>query len=289
MSRSYAVLPCNGLDKCAGCVARELALSLAEKTGSEIICPVFYRVADARYSKLAQENPLLVIDGCSTRCASKLAAEKNLKISEKVNITEEAKSNDIVLSENLRLGENESKLVELIFAKLTTDQMADQKDTAGTESAAAFPASLDYEVYKKDKFVFRVPNNEGFFFNENDAWAYVKGNKARIGVTDFVQKSLSDIMFFTPPAIGNEIEQFEEAGSIESGKAVFEVISPVSGTITAVNEKLLETPELINENPYEQGWIAEMKLADFESDKELLHDFAGYFPVLKRKVDEFHV
>ena len=285
MNRNYAVLPCNGLDKCAGCVARELALSLMEKTDSEIICPVFYRVADARYNKLAQENPVLVIDGCSTRCASKLAAEKNLKISEKINITDEAKSNDIVLSKSLRPGENESKLVDLIFVKL----MADHKDTAGTEAAVAFPASLDYEVYKKDKFIFRVPNNEGFFFNENDVWAYVKGNKARIGVTDFVQKSLSDIMFFTPPAVGNEIEQFEEAGSIESGKAVFEVISPVSGTITAVNEKLLETPEMINENPYEQGWIAEVELTDFESDKELLHDFAGYFPLLKRKVDEFHV
>lgn len=289
MSRSYAVLPCNGLDKCAGCIARELALSLSEKTGSEIICPVFYRVADARYNKLAQEKPLLVIDGCSTRCASKLAAEKNLKISEKINITEEAKSNNIVLAEGLRLGENESKLVDLILAKLTAEQITDQKDPVRTEDAATFPKSLDYEVYKKDKFIFRVPNNEGFFFNENDVWAYVKGNKARIGVTDFVQKSLSDIMFFSPPAVGNEIEQFEEAGSIESGKAVFEVISPVSGTITAVNEKLLETPELINENPYEQGWIAELELTDFESDQELLHDFAGYFPVLKRKVDEFHV
>lgn len=285
MSKSYAVLPCNGLDKCAGCVSKEVALMLSEKTDSEIICPVFYRVADAKYNKLAQEKPLLVIDGCSTRCASKLAAEKNLKIAEKINITEEAKANNIVFTSGLRIREDEIKLANIIFDRLSKEQ----KSAVGEDGSMAFPDSLTYEVYKKDKFVFRVPKDKGFYFNENDVWVYIVGNKARIGVTDFVQKSLSDIMFFTPPAIGNEIEQFEEAGSIESGKAVFEIVSPVGGTITAINEKLLEAPELINQNPYEQGWIAEMELSDFENDKDLLHDFDGYFPILKRKVDEFHV
>jgi len=198
MSKSYAVLPCNGLDKCAGCITGEVAIRLSEQSKSEIICPVFYRVAEAKYDKLAEEKPLLVIDGCATRCASKMAAE-------------------------------------------------------------------------------------------NDVWAYVVGNKARIGVTDFVQKSLSDIMFFTPVSIGNEIEQFDELGDIESGKAVFGIISPVSGTVTALNTTLDKTPELINDNPYEQGWIAELELSDFESDKELLHTFDGYFSILKRKVDEFNV
>ncbi len=285
MSRSYAVLPCNGLDKCAGCITKELALMFAEKTDSEIICPVFYRVADARFNQLAQERPLLVIDGCATRCASKLAAEKNLKIAEKVNVAEEAKNQEIIINESLRLGENELKLANMIFEKLTKEE----KSAVEAKDAIAFPESLSYETYKKDKFIFRVPKDKGFFFNENDVWAYIVANKARIGVTDFVQQSLSDIMYFTPPAVGNEIGQFEEAGSIESGKAVFEIISPVSGTITAVNEKLLQTPELINENPYEQGWIVEMELSDFESDKDLLHEFEGYLPILKRKVDEFHV
>ena len=284
MSKSYAVLPCNGLDKCAGCVAKEVALMLSETTESEIICPVFYRVADAKYNKLAQEKPLLVIDGCSTRCASKLASEKNLKIAGKLNITEEAKANDIVLSKGLRVGENELKLAKLICDKLVQEETAPKT----TQDAIDFPAELTNEVYKKDKFIFRLPTNEGFFFNENDVWVYVSGNKARIGITDFVQKSLSDIMFFTPPAIGSVLEQFDEAGSVESGKAVFEIVSPVSGTIMAINEKILEEPELINQNPYEQGWIAEMTLSDFASDKDLLHNFAGYFPVLKRKVDEFH-
>ena len=67
------------------------------------------------------------------------------------------------------------------------------------------------------------------------------------------------------------------------------MICPVSGTVTAVNENLTEQPELMNENPYEQGWIAELELSDFETDRDLLHDFEGYFPILKRKVDEFRV
>ncbi|MBK5241083.1 putative zinc-binding protein [Clostridium sp.] len=283
MSKSYAILPCNGLDKCAGCISKEVAVNLSESTDSEIICPVLYRIADARYTKIAQEKSLLVIDGCATKCASKLAIEKGLKISEKINISDEAKSNNINITEGLRLGENELKLASIISEKLTKVEKKVE-----SENSFAFPENIDYDEYRKDKFTFRTPK-EGFYFNENDCWAYVVGNKARIGVGDFVQQSLSDIMFFTPPTVGTEVEQFDEVGNVESGKAVFEVISPVSGTITAVNEKLLEEPELINQNPYENGWIAEIELSDFESDKELLHDFDNYYSVLKRKVDEFHV
>ena len=284
MNKTYAVLPCNGLDKCAGCVSKEVAVMLTEKSDSEIVCPVLFHASDARYEKSIQEIPLLVIDGCATRCASKLASEKNIKIADKINITEEAKANGITLGKELRIGDNEMKLAQIIVDKLTQVQ-----ESAETQEVIEFPANLTYEVYKKDKFVFRLPKEEGFYFNENDVWAYVVENKARIGVTDFVQKSLSDIMFFTPPAIGNSIEQFEDAGNIESAKAVFEIISPVSGTILAINEKVMEAPELINQNPYEQGWIAEIELSDFESDKELLETFDGYFKILKRKADEYHV
>jgi len=285
VSKIYAILPCNGLDKTAGSLTKEIALQLAEQTGSEILCPVLYRVSDSRYNKIAAEKPLLVIDGCGTRCASKLAGEKGLKIAEKINIAEESKKYNIKIGTPLRLGQNALLLCDLIVKDLLKEEETEQQEP---KEAVVFSAEFEYELYQKDKFIFRVPK-EGFYFNENDCWAYVVGNKARIGVTDFVQKSLSDIMFFTPPAIGSEIEQFGEAGSIESGKAVFEIICPVSGTITAVNEQLLDYPEYINDNPYEKGWIAELELTDFESDKELLVDFEDYFKIMKRKVDEFHV
>lgn len=286
MSKAYAVLPCNGLDKCAGCVTQEIALLLSEQSGSQILCPVFYRTADAKYNKLAAELPLLVIDGCATRCAAKLAAKKNLKIAEKIIISEEAKASSVELGKSLRLGEIERKLARDIADRLLT-----KTDTPVSEQGASidFPDTLQYEIYKKDKFVFRLPADEGFYFNENDVWAYVSGNRARIGITDYVQKSLSDIMFFSAPSIGAEIEQFDGVGEVESGKAVFEVISPVSGIVTAVNDRLLDEPELMNQNPYEEGWIAELQLLDFETDCDLLHQFDGYFPILKKKVDEYRV
>lgn len=285
MSKLFALLPCNGLDKCAGCVSGEVAMRLSEQSDSEIICPVFYRVADAKYNRIAEEKPLLVIDGCATRCASKLAAEKGLRIAEKINITEEAKSAGIDMGTKLRINDAGKELALALVNRILT---APEQTESIIDETIQMPV-LSYQEYKKDKFLFKVPDNDGFYFNENDVWVYVVGNKARMGVTDFVQKSLSDIMFFTSPAIGMEIEQFEEAGNIESGKAIFEIVSPVSGKIIKVNETLLDKPELINQNPYEEGWIAEIELSDFEEDKELLHEFEGYFPILKRKVDEFHV
>lgn len=284
MIKKYAILNCNGLDKSAGCVAREIALQIAEQSESEIICPVLYQVADARYKKIAEENPVVVIDGCQTRCASKIAAEKGLKITKKITVAEYAKNNGITITESLRLDEAGINLAKTLTAEMLKEDIAVEEK--GEE--LAFPKNIEYATYKKDKFIFKTPT-EGFLFNENDCWAYVIGNIARVGVADYVQHSLLDVMFFTPPNVGDEIEQFGELGQVESGKAIFEVVSPVSGKITKVNEALVNAPELINQSPYEKGWIAEIELSNFEEDKEFLLDYEGYFKVLKRKVDEYHV
>ena len=287
MCKKYAILPCNGLDKCAGQMAKEIALLACEKTNSELICPVFYRVADARYDKIVKENPLIIIDGCQTRCASKLAAEKGLKIYRKITVAEEAQNNGIQLSNaSLRLEDKELSLcVNLATELVKEEKVVEEEDST---EGVSYPVPSDYIIHTKDKFIFRVPP-EGFYFTENDCWVQPVGNRARIGVTDYVQQSLSDIMFFTPPAVGAEIEQFDEAGSVESGKAVFELICPVSGKVTAVNTELLTAPEKINENPYEQGWIAELELTQFENEKEFLLNTDEYLKKLKKKVDEFHV
>jgi len=281
MVENYAVLPCNGLDKCAGVISGKIAKKLYENGKNEIICPVFYRVADAKYNKIAGEHPLLVIDGCPTRCASKLAAEKNLKISKKILITEEAKSHNIELSSGLRILENEKSLIEIILNGLNK---AEDK-TPQVSDETTFSCNFDYETFQNGKFIFRVPKNPEIYYNENDCWAWVSGNRARIGVTDFVQQNLSDILYFTPPEIGAEIDQFGEVGDIESSKALVALISPVSGKVVAINESLIQKPEMINENPYELGWVAEIELADFESDKELLIGFDKYFELMKKKVE----
>lgn len=280
----YALLPCNGLDKSAGCIAREITLQIAEQTESEIICPVLYQVADARYKKIAEENPVIVIDGCQTRCASKLAGDKGLKIARKITVTEYAKNNGIELAESLRLDDAGINLAKTLTAEILKEEKA-ASEQVGT---IAFPENIEYATYQKDKFIFKTPT-KGFLFNENDCWAYVVGNIARVGVSDYVQHSLSDIIFFVPPEIGQEIEQFGELGQLESTKAVFEVISPVTGKVIAVNDDLINNPELANQSPYEKGWIAEIELSNLEEDKEFLLDYEGYFKVLKRKVDEYHV
>ena len=284
MIENYAILPCNGLDKCAGAISRELAIKLCENAKNEIICPVFYRVAEAKYSKIVGEHPLLVIDGCRTRCASKLAAEKNLKVTRKLTVSEEAKTHNVDLKSNLRLLDNEKALIEIILNDLnkTEDKVIQSSDETNTSF------HFEYETFQHGKFIFRVPKNPEVYFNENDCWAYVTGNRARIGVTDFVQQNLSDILYFTPPEIGDEIDQFGEAGDIESSKSVFELISPVSGKVVTINEELVQKPEMINENPYEEGWMAEIELTDFESDKELLIGFEKYFEIMKRKVEDLN-
>ena len=285
MSEKYAVLPCNGLDKRAGQMTREIAQILCENTENELICPVFYRVADARYDKIAKENPLLVIDGCATRCASKLAAEKGLKIFRKMTVAEEAQKRGAPLAvEPLRLREPELALCTALAAELLKEETLD----ADAGSEVVYPVPADYIIHKKDKFIFRVPPT-GFYFTENDCWVQPVGNRARIGITDFMQQSLSDIMFVTPPVVGATVDQFDEAGTLESGKAVFELVCPVSGKITAVNNKAVNAPELINQNPYEQGWIAEIELTNFAEEEEFLLTAEDYLKVLKKKADEYHV
>jgi len=284
MVENYAILPCNGLDKCAGVISRELAIKLCENTKNEMICPVFYRVAEAKYSKIVGEHPLLVIDGCRTRCASKLAAEKNLKVTRKLTVSEEAKTHNVDLKSNLRLLDNEKALIEKILNEL--NKAEDKLIQTSDETNASY--HFEYETFQHGKFIFRVPKNPEVHFNENDCWAYVIGNLARIGVTDFVQQNLSDILYFTPPDIGAEIDQFDEVGEIESSKSIFDLISPVSGKVISINETLVQNPELLNENPYELGWIAELELTDFESDKELLIGFEKYFEIMKKKVEDLN-
>ena len=86
---------------------------------------------------------------------------------------------------------------------------------------------------------------------------------------------MTDITFFGPPTIGAEVDQFGEAGYVESAKATLELVCPVSGRVVAVNTALSETPELINQDPYGQGWTAELELRDFSADRELLIDGPG--------------
>ncbi len=88
------------------------------------------------------------------------------------------------------------------------------------------------------------------------------------------------------PEIETQVEQFDEIVNFESVKAMLSLISPVSGVVRVINYKLEDEPNLLNDDPYEQGWTIEITLADFEEDKELLMDGKTYFEYMKKKIEE---
>ena len=136
---------------------------------------------------------------------------------------------------------------------------------------------------KVDKWTFRVHRDR--FYTENDAWAKVEDGVATVGVTDFIQNKAGDIVYVQHSDIGTVVEQFDEVGSFESVKTVLDVISPVSGIIIEANSRLESEPELMNKDPYGEGWVVKIKVEDFEADKGNLASPEDYFEVLKRKVE----
>ncbi|MDO4585681.1 MAG: glycine cleavage system protein GcvH [Planctomycetia bacterium] len=95
-----------------------------------------------------------------------------------------------------------------------------------------------------------VPNN--LLYSKEHEWVRIEGNKAFVGITDFAQNSLGDIVFVELPEIDSKIEAMSEAGVIESVKAVSPIYSPISGNICEINQNLEESPELLNSSPYDQ-------------------------------------
>ncbi len=109
-----------------------------------------------------------------------------------------------------------------------------------------------------------VPEN--LLYTQEHEWIRVDGTKASVGITEFAQDQLGDIVFVELPEVGTLVEQESPFGVVESVKTVSDLYAPVSGTITAVNKDLEAHPEQVNNEPYESGWIIEIELAD---DNEL--------------------
>ncbi len=116
---------------------------------------------------------------------------------------------------------------------------------------------------------------DGYYYTEEHEWARIEGKKATIGITDYAQQKLGDITFVDAPEIGKKIKQFDYLTGIESVKAASDIYSPLSGTITAFNDALEQSPELVNKACYTDGWIVEIELADPDEKKNLMNA-AGY-------------
>ncbi|HLH07148.1 MAG TPA: putative zinc-binding protein [Terriglobales bacterium] len=277
-----AILSCNGLDKPEGSVARELAIRAAEAISGEIICPVLLNRAPARYKKALGENSLIVVDGCSTRCASKLAAGLEARVDRKVLISDVVKASGHKLPSTLTLGPDGLTMAQTIVDELVRNLNA---PAAASESTSIFEAPTEFLTVMHDKFEFRIPVVD-YLFNENDVWVRAADGVARVGISDYMQQKLTDISFFDFPKGDSTVEQFGELGSLESTKAVFEIISPATGTVASANSAVIANPALINEDPSGAGWLVELKLTNWPQDQEMLIDASAYAEIVKRKAAE---
>jgi glycine cleavage system H protein len=107
-------------------------------------------------------------------------------------------------------------------------------------------------------------------YAKSHEYVHLEGNIGTVGITDYAQKELGDVVFVELPQVGAQLEQADELGSIESVKAVSELFSPVSGEVVEVNELLRDKPELVNTDPYGDGWMVRIKLSNPDEFEELM-------------------
>ena len=119
----------------------------------------------------------------------------------------------------------------------------------------------------------RIPDE--LKYSSDHEWAAVESNRVRVGITDYAQDALGDVVFVDLPKVGTKVTVSQSIGEVESTKSVSEIYSPVSGTVVAVNDALADSPQSINEDPYGSGWICEIELDDSNGVASLL-DADGY-------------
>jgi glycine cleavage system H protein len=115
---------------------------------------------------------------------------------------------------------------------------------------------------------FDVPDDLGYM--ESHEWARDDGGSVRVGITDFAQDELGDVVFVELPDVGDDVSKDGEFGVIESIKAVSDLYAPVTGEVTAVNERLFDAPELVNEDPFDEGWMLEVEAGDPDELDDLM-------------------
>ena len=142
----------------------------------------------------------------------------------------------------------------------------------------------EFMTYTLDKFIFRVANDR--YYDSNGLWIFPEGHLARIGLSDFLQQRSGDIAFAETVEIGSKIVVGDEIAEIETIKVDFSVESPISGTVIEVNPKLELEPEIINEDPYDTGWLLLIETEDWPSAKDDLLDPEAYFNIMAAAAEE---
>lgn len=118
---------------------------------------------------------------------------------------------------------------------------------------------------------YEVP--EGLYFSKDFAWVKVEGENVRMGISDYAQKSLREIVYAELPSVGTEVKQGEPFGTLESVKAVSDLVAVVSGTVQEVNDEVQSKPETLNEDPYGKGWLLVVKPSNLQAELANIMDF----------------
>ena len=118
---------------------------------------------------------------------------------------------------------------------------------------------------------YEVP--EGLYYSKDFEWIKIEGDKVRMGVTDYAQKALREIVYAELPSAGSQVKQNEPYGTVESVKAVSDLIAAISGTIEEVNEEVQSKPETLNEDPFGKGWLIVVKPTNLQAELANLMDF----------------
>lgn len=130
------------------------------------------------------------------------------------------------------------------------------------------------------KTEYLVPTE--FYYTKEHEWVRVEGDKCRVGVTDYAQDSLHEIVYVDLPKVGAKVSQMQSLGTVESVKAVADVYSPIAGVVLEVNGELSDAPELVNKSPYEKGWITIIRPDELKKDLPSLMRPDAYRDLVKK-------
>lgn len=141
---------------------------------------------------------------------------------------------------------------------------------------------MDYLQATVDKFVFRAARD--CRYGDADVWAKRKGDRVRVGLADYLQQKSGDVAFVNVKPIGTTLETNDELAAIETIKVDLVIPAPLAGKIVAVNDALTAHPELVNSDPYDAGWLAEIEPSNF-TDFDALLDAEAYLPKMQTRAE----
>jgi glycine cleavage system H protein len=125
---------------------------------------------------------------------------------------------------------------------------------------------------------------EDCHYTQDHEWARAEGDKVRVGISDYAQDQLDDIVFVELPQVGDTIDKGEEFGTVESVKAVSELYMPIGGEVIAINSTLEDSPQLVNESPYTEGWMIDVKPTD-PTEMDALLSKEAYLEMLGKEAE----